>query len=104
MRIEWTSDAVADFEHISTWIKKERTLALANRVCRRIYGAVQAPKLETVGKEKTATDFRGIGLRAAAGPHGGGGGGAGTGAGGRTSNPPGAYYYLPQTDETVLWY
>jgi toxin ParE1/3/4 len=42
MRVDWTADALADFEHISTWIEKERTLALANRMCRRIYDAVQA--------------------------------------------------------------
>lgn len=41
MRMEWTVDALTDLEHISTWIEKERTLALANRVCRRIYAAVQ---------------------------------------------------------------
>ena len=41
MRIEWTADALADFEHISTWIENERTLALANRICRKVYDAVQ---------------------------------------------------------------
>jgi plasmid stabilization system protein ParE len=32
MRVEWTADALADLERISTWIEKERTLALANRM------------------------------------------------------------------------
>jgi len=43
MRIEWTADALADFEHISTWIENERTLALAKRICRRVCDAVQTP-------------------------------------------------------------
>jgi toxin ParE1/3/4 len=54
MRIEWTADALADFEHISTWIENERTLALANRICRNVYDAVQAlgrqPGLGRIGR------------------------------------------------------
>jgi len=54
MRIEWTGDALADFEHISKWIESERTLSLANRICRRVYEAVQAlrrqPSLGRAGR------------------------------------------------------
>src|SRR3712207_5195896 len=54
VRIEWTADAPADFEQISTWIEDERTLALANRRCRRVRDAVQAlrrqPALGRIGR------------------------------------------------------
>ena len=54
MRIEWTADALAGFEQISTRIENERSLAFANRTCRRIYDTVQAlrrqPSLGRIGR------------------------------------------------------
>ncbi len=41
MRIRWTPLAVDDFKAISFRIEQDRSLATANRVCRRIYDDIQ---------------------------------------------------------------
>ena len=41
MRIEWSTDAVADLKAISEYIEQSRSLDIANRVARTIYDAIQ---------------------------------------------------------------
>ena len=40
-RIRWTTAALNDLKAISHFIEQERTLAIANKVCRTLYDAVQ---------------------------------------------------------------
>jgi plasmid stabilization system protein ParE len=41
MRIDWSPHAVADLKAISEYIEQDRNLAVANRVTRTIYDAIQ---------------------------------------------------------------
>jgi len=41
MRIRWTPLALNDLKNISRRIEHDRNLAIANRVCRTIYDAIQ---------------------------------------------------------------
>jgi len=41
MRVRWIEDAVGDLQQISSRIEADRSLALANRICRAIYMAAQ---------------------------------------------------------------
>jgi addiction module RelE/StbE family toxin len=42
MRIEWSTDALADLKAISEYIEQDRNLETANRVTRAIYDAIQS--------------------------------------------------------------
>lgn len=42
MPIRWTPSALDDFKTISRRIEQERNLATANRMCRKIYDAIQS--------------------------------------------------------------
>lgn len=41
MRLDWSIDAVADLRSVSEFIEQDRDIAVANKVTRRIYQAVQ---------------------------------------------------------------
>jgi len=41
MRIDWSPDAVSDLKSITEYIEQDRDLAVANRVARRIFEAIQ---------------------------------------------------------------
>jgi len=41
MRVVWSDDAVADLRAISEYIERDRSLATANKIVRRIYRDVQ---------------------------------------------------------------
>ncbi|HEY9128047.1 MAG TPA: type II toxin-antitoxin system RelE/ParE family toxin [Acidobacteriaceae bacterium] len=61
MEIRWTPAAAADFREISRYIEEERNLDTANRVCRRMYDAIQTlrslPQLGRAGLRENTREL-----------------------------------------------